>query len=211
MPTRRSSCSQCLRPIVSCYCHTISRVNNPWPVALLQHPLETKHAIGTARIAQLSLHNCNTFISDQPEQMQQFSTFINQQAPLLVYPAADSLDISEVDKDEVRPLLFIDANWRKSRRLLHELPQLQQLQKISFIPKKPSRYRIRKVPNAKALSTLEAIAWVLSTLEKNPRKYQPLLKSMDWMIDQQIQAMNARLGSKVNSNNALNAEPLASG
>jgi DTW domain-containing protein YfiP len=50
-------------------------------------------------------------------------------------------------------------------------------------------YKIRKSPNAQALSTIEAIAETLTVLEDNAEKYQPLLTSMNWMIARQIELM----------------------
>jgi len=64
-----------------------------------------------------------------------------------------------------------------------------QLPRVSFQPETVSRYRIRKEPDEYALSTLEAIVYALSVLEGNVDTYQPLLDSMDWMIEKQIELM----------------------
>ena len=64
-----------------------------------------------------------------------------------------------------------------------------QLPKVSFRPETVSRYRIRKEPDEYALSTLEAIVYALSVLEGNADTYKPLLDSMDWMIEKQIELM----------------------
>lgn len=184
----RQKCPNCLRPQRVCYCHTITRINNRWPVTILQHPSETQHAIGTARIAYLSLQHCQLLNSNQTED-QSLLTQTLKQKPILIYPGEDSTPLEEATLSPSTPLLFIDASWRKSRRLLFENPALAALPKIQLKPIAQSRYQIRKQPNADAISTLEAIVQTLSALELNEEKYQPMLATMDWMIDQQIKAM----------------------
>ena len=184
----RPKCDSCNRPFSVCYCHTIQRNENAWPVHILQHPQEVKHAIGTARIAQLSLSQCTTYVGDRAEQHTDLEHLISLQSPLLVYPSDDAIALHELSETEVRPLIFLDASWRKSKRMLHESALLNTLPKLSITPTSSSNYRIRKSPSAEALSTLEAIVEVLTWVEKS-KDYQPLLNSMQWMIDRQIEAM----------------------
>ena len=191
---KRSICTQCKRPLKVCYCHTIQHINNRWPIHILQHPAESKHAIGTARIASLSLKQCQLQVGENfdDEALESvISEEVNAEVgqPLLVYPGEHSQDLAELDPLQPQPLIFIDASWRKSRRMLLESPALMQLPKVSFQPETVSRYRIRKEPDEYALSTLEAIVYALSVLEGNADTYQPLLDSMDWMIEKQIELM----------------------
>ena len=184
----RPVCALCLRPPKVCYCHTIKEISNHWPVYILQHPKESSHAIGTARIAQLTLQHCQTVVSDAPENDKDFLEQITLQQPYLVYPGEHSQAVAELDKEAIRPLLFLDGSWRKTRRMLHESALLASLPRVSM-PMPVSRYKIRKEPVPEAVSTVEAIAEVLSALEQDSNKYQPLLHTMDWMIAQQIEQM----------------------
>jgi DTW domain-containing protein YfiP len=214
---KRSLCCQCLRPLTVCFCHTIHVVDNHWPIIILQHAGETNRAIGTAKIAQLSLKNCQTYIyqthiklnhtkqtkndklsdTQTREHNKRLVESICEQAPLLVYPGDNSITVEQLATDvnkkpqtqDKAPLLFIDGTWRKSRRMLYECPALAALPRVSLLSGQASRYLIRKVPNDSALSTVEAIAASLSALEGSKDKYQSLLNSMDWMIEQQIKAM----------------------
>jgi DTW domain-containing protein YfiP len=190
----RPTCQHCHRPAAVCFCHTVKKVNNHWPVYILQHPKESKHAIGTAIIAQRSLQHCRTLVIDNNIDELILNHLVEDQQPLLVYPAKDSIPLDDIAKaatlkHQPRPLIFIDSTWRKSKRILLESQQLQSLQKVSFSVSEPSRYQIRKTPNDNALSTVEAIATVLSTLENTTEKYQPLLATMNWTIEQQINKM----------------------
>ena len=183
-----------------CYCLTISQIENSWPIHILQHLNESKHPIGTARIAQLSLSNCKTYISKNFSHNLDVSQLIKNTNPLLIYPGEGSISIEEIDPLEIREIIFLDGSWRKTRRMIYETPELQTLTKVSFTAIAPSSYRIRKEPNDTAVSTLEAIVTVMSKLENEHHKYQPLLKSMEWMINTQIERMGKETYEKNYSN-----------
>ena len=188
---KRTICGQCLRPSTTCYCHTLIQVSNFWPVSILQHPNERQHALGTARIAALSLEHCELYSASVPEACSELSTQLQSSRALLVYPGADATELANVNTTQATRLLFLDGTWRKPWRMLFESPLLRSLPKIKFTPgaAQQSRYRIRKVPGAEYLSTVESIALVLASLEKNPDKYQALLDTQEWMVEQQINAM----------------------
>lgn len=171
---------------------------------ILQHPNEAKHALGTARIASLGLRDCQLVSSVHAHIFAQKSAA--QAAPVLIYPSADSAPLSALVDGGTRPLLFLDATWRKSRRMLLESPWLQSLPKYALPAPPPSRYRIRREPSASALSTLEAIAHSLALLEGSTEKYQNLLTVMDSLVDEQI----AHMGEAVFARNyprSLKEEP----
>jgi DTW domain-containing protein YfiP len=187
----RQSCSECLRPISACYCPHLSRQCNQWPVYIIQDVRESRHALGTARIAALSLSNCNLLIVD-PNHLSA-DEVIDLQAlrdlqPALIYPGDNAADVSVLTELPIKPLIFIDASWRRSRKIIHLMPWLAALPRYQLRLAGPSRYRIRKQPHIEAISTLEAVVAVLSTLEPD-HKFDSLLDTMDRVIDQQIQHM----------------------
>jgi DTW domain-containing protein YfiP len=196
--SKRTYCDRCNRPSQVCFCQNISLLDNHWPISIIQFYKEKKHPLGTITIAKLGLSNCQVILSDDPNYNDMRENLIKQQ-PLLVYPGENSIPLEPLAEDvlrnenlstsEKRPILFLDGTWRKTRRLLHESPELDKLTKISIQPDMHSRYRIRKAPNPQALSTLEAIVYVLSLLEKDSNKYQSLLDAMDLMINKQIEMM----------------------
>ena len=63
----------------------------------------------------------------------------------------------------------------------------------------PSRYRLRKAPQAGALSTIEAIVSALETLEA-PAQFAALLRPFEALIEGQIAAM----GEQTYQRNHLN-------
>jgi DTW domain-containing protein len=192
----RKICSECCRPELSCYCGQIRRIENHWPVHILQDRRESRHALGTARIAAMSLSACQLHVYD-PEQTdsQETSAAVHKAVapgtlkPVLVYPGQNAEPIDSLASGPVRSLIFLDASWRRSRLMLHSQPALASLPRVCLNNIPPSRYRIRRPPSTDALSTLEAIAAALGALENRVDVYEPMLQTMDWMIDQQIKQM----------------------
>ena len=192
----RSICTRCKRPQRVCFCHLLSSLENRWPVTLVQHIEESKHAIGTAKIAQLSLKNCVTHILNDNDKFTSTDYLANSNnnsaSGILIYPGENSINIEELEALPPLPLIFIDASWRKSRKIFYNSPFLQSLPSCSFSLSQPSRYKIRKEPKPNYCSTLEAIVYMLAELEHEPEKYSNLLSTMDWMIDQQIKLMGEK-------------------
>lgn len=164
----------------------LKAVDNAWPVHILQHPRESKHAIGTARIAELSLSRCQLQIGEQFTLKQ---AAMDPKQSVLIYPGEGAMPLESLQGGTPKTLVLLDASWRKSRRMLIESPELQCLPKIGLQPENKSRYRIRKSKYADSLSTLEAVVQALSKLEQNEGKYLSLLETMDWMIAKQVEFM----------------------
>jgi len=180
----RVLCLHCQRPLPSCYCRLVPLLHNQWPVRILQHPLEARHALGTARIAALGLANCLLQAGTTPE-----PELSSLQDCVLIYPGAGSRPLSALRNGPARTLLFLDATWRKSRRMLQESAALAALPQYHLENPAPSRYRIRREPRHNAVATLEAIVQSLEFLEASPGRYAGLLAVMDALVDEQIRHM----------------------
>lgn len=202
----RARCPRCQRPSLSCYCALLPSpaLHNHWPVTILQHPQESRHALGTARIAQLGLNNCRLIVGNSETLQTEVAGLFASERVALIYPGADSEPLSVLREQPPQRLLFIDATWRKSRRLLLESEWLAALPRYHLESPPPSRYRIRKEPHSEALSTLEAVVHALTFLEgtaeglagSDENKYSPLLQIMDDLIDAQIRAMGTETFAK---------------
>tara|TARA_R100001039_G_C1854256_1_gene116045 strand:- start:7519 stop:8058 length:540 start_codon:yes stop_codon:yes gene_type:complete len=167
-------------------------------VFILQDVREARHPIGTARIATLSLRHAEMvpLDPDNPDPSADFlDTLFSRPLmhPALVYPGDNAVSIDDLETggawaDRPRDLLFIDASWGRSVRMMKVFPALGTLPQVALRGLPTSRYRIRKQPSADAVSTLEAIAYVLQHVEP-ALDCQPMLATMDWVIDQQIKRM----------------------
>ena len=199
--TRRSTCSTCLRPQRACICRWITPVENTVEVLILQHPLETGEAKGSARLLHLSLDRSRIEIgetfSETALQALLHSPFedgtdgppsATARQPVLLYPTdentAPATDAILQDPERIR-LVVLDGTWRKTRKMLHLNPQLQVLPRLPLFDPPPSHYLIRKAHRADQLSTLEATCHALMHLDHDVTKYTPLLHAFDGFVAQQ--------------------------
>lgn len=199
----RAFCYQCHRASVACLCGRIEPQQNQVRVVVLQHPDESSHARGSAIIAELGLQQYTRWVGEDftahvPLQ-QLLQAHENERADelVLVFPAEQAQSLQQVKAEKpVKTLLFIDASWRKARKIWQINPQLQRLNCCYLEPSQPSAYRIRKVPRPGYLSTLESIVEALRIVEDAPTAYQPMLELFTEMIDFQIEQMGAQTYKK---------------
>ena len=85
-------------------------------------------------------------------------------------------------------LVVLDGTWRKSRKMLHLNPLLQQLPRLALAQLPASRYRIRKARQLHQLSTLEACCAALAQLQNDAEPFEPLLAAFDGWVAQLLQA-----------------------
>ena len=191
---RRALCARCQRPVRGCLCQWITPTVNHVPLRVLQHPLEHGHAKGSLPLLRLSLTQCTVttaevFNAEQQAEWQQPGTW-------LLYPgtctAADA-DTLHPAFGSVRQLLMLDGTWRKTRKLLHLNPTLQQLPRFALPAPPPSRYGIRKAQQPEQRSTLEAACLALTALEQRPAHYEPLLQAFSNWVQAQAACRTVRL------------------
>lgn len=172
---------------------------------ILQHPLEVDHPKGSARLLHLSLPRSRLVTGEV------FADAALLAAPfeaagavagtprhnLLLYPDMPQDQVMGVPAPPALPagwlrepsrlrLIVLDGTWRKSRKMLHANPLLQQLPRLSLQDLPASHYLIRKARRPDQLSTLEATCAALAQLEAGIEKFQPLLTAFDGFVAQQM-------------------------
>jgi len=169
-------------------CALIPKLDSRTRVLILQHPSEVNHALNTARLAALGLSNAQLVVGEVFEDLAQLLKVPGYRASLL-FPGEGATALTEQRADSEPTLLVVpDGTWRKARKLLHLNPLLAALPRVTLENAPVSRYRLRKAPGPEALSTLEAIAHALHTLEPD-RTFKALLRPFDALIEGQIAAM----------------------
>ena len=69
----------------------------------------------------------------------------------------------------IKGLVALDGNWAQAKALWWRNPWLTRLQRVVVVPDAPSLYgSLRREARPEALSTLEAVALALATLEHDP-------------------------------------------
>lgn len=197
-PQQSRYCHQCAKAHKACICHLIESIPCQIPVLILQHPSEVKQAIGTARIAHLSLPQCEIYVGED------FSNheILNQrlQDPsfnyLLLYPHETALPLTQSialpqHQSKKLALIVLDGTWKKAFKIWSLSTNLHHLPKVTLDRFEQGNYQIRKSPKKHGLSTIEAIYYALNTLNPSQDRYAPLLKTFHAMIQFQIQQMPA--------------------
>jgi DTW domain-containing protein len=209
-PNKRVVCSRCLRPQRTCICRWSTPIANAIEVLILQHPLEEKHAKGSARLLHLSLPNSRLLVGDVFDEHELetllYSPFVPNapgRRPILLYPdtpddagmaqPAQMEDMARVEPEELR-LVVLDGTWRKSRKMLYANPLLQSLPRLALRDAPPSQYLIRKARGAHQLSTLEATCHALMQLEGDGARYTPLLDAFNGFVGEQLLYRGAGTG-----------------
>lgn len=183
----RVYCTKCQRLESLCLCSVLPELDNQVEVFFLQHPLETKHIKGTAWLTHASLKNTRFEVGEQFSKAILDDILSSNKRTFLLYPATQEEDVTtyqaesfpnEFSLSDCR-VLILDGTWKKTRKMLYLNPILAKLPRIVLVPSQPSEYDIRKQKNGQSLSTLEACRMLLSELEQNAKRYQPLDKVLD--------------------------------
>ena len=143
---KRPSCSRCQRAQTACICQWIRPTSGATEVLILQHPMEVKHAKGSARLLCLSLSNSRIEVGESfvPLRLQELlnapwlanTSAQAQRLPILLYPelphdtaktrgALADITPQQIANPAKLRLIIIDASWRKSRTMLYLNPLLQ--------------------------------------------------------------------------------------
>ena len=178
----RPWCKRCNKVQVACICHMITEIDNKYKLIILQHPSEANKAVGTARILSLSLKRCEVICAETiPHNLLSFAP------TYLLYPnEGECLQASHANFPTNSQFILLDGSWRKAYRLLQMNPELQMLPRIAIDVKQPTQYKIRKSSKEQGVSSVEAGFYLLSQLEGDEMKFQPLLNTFQSMIDFQL-------------------------
>lgn len=197
-PSRRLACTVCLRPQSACICHWVTPVAHAVEVLILQHPLEVDNPKGTARLLHLSLPGSRLVTGEvfddlpvllaDPPGSAKLNLLLYPETPQNQPPGMTPRQLAPGDLDDPARLrlVVLDGTWRKSLKMLHANPLLQQLPRLALQDVGASHYLIRKAHRPDQLSTLEATCAALAQLHGNAGRLQPLLAAFDGFVAQQM-------------------------
>jgi DTW domain-containing protein YfiP len=162
---------------------------------IVQHVRERFHPFNTARIVRRALQNSSLLV-DQTKNLAG-RLRLKPRAGLL-YPGTSATLISDVPADQ-RPeqLVIIDGTWHHAKTLVRDIPALAALPRYRLAPAEESRYRIRREPNAMALSTIEATVAALGMLEPETVGLEQLLAAFESMVERQLAHPKSVYGRRI--------------
>lgn len=184
MSNKRELCQECQRPVNTCYCSSITKLDLENNILIIRDPKEALHPFNTAVMAQKSLSSCQILCAHDLDLEKKIESFIAKYRPFLLFKNDQSQCLSEVRKREVLPRNFIvlDGTWKKAKRIYFENTSLQKLECLHLESDKASIYSpIRKACSKDFLSTVEAIALCLESV--NNANYPTLLDPLKRVIE----------------------------
>ncbi len=213
--SKRKKCPLCDKALPACICQHITAIDSDIELIILQHPSEVKNAIGTARILNLSLPQCQIIIGENFTEDSMLNTLLNDpiRQCFLLYPSDDSVTADSLVNDKhgdiatnvekmkstvnmKRTFILLDGTWRKAFKMYQSSRNLQSIPAVRIDAQQASQYTIRQTKIEGGLSTVEAGFLLLSTLEQDAKKYQPLMSAFEYMINFQIAQMPDGLFNK---------------
>jgi DTW domain-containing protein len=213
-------CPTCLKPVPLCVCDGITPIDNRISLLILQHPQEQDRALGTARLTALHFKNAVLKIGlSWPSLSKALGRPVADPSrwAVLYLGSAKLSDLDEkieiaalTRKGEIEPnqrailrdiegVVLLDGTWSQAKALWWRNAWMLKCQRVILGPKQASRYgKLRREPRRDGLSTIEAAAMLLSSLEKRPEIAETLHASFERMLSRyrQTQAELPELAPK---------------
>lgn len=207
-PTREI-CWRCHRARRACFCERIRSFECGPRFAVLIHPKEHKHRVGTARIVELAIQGTALIRGSGPEldRNPQLQALLKDPTlqPMVLYPGPQSIDLSQAGRSLVAQgkrllIIAIDGTWAQAQQMVRDSRLLSCLPRIGFRPRSHSRYQFRRQPREHCLSTVEAVHEVIEILEERgiypappARGQDNLIEVFEWMVQFQLSSASAGL------------------
>lgn len=199
-----AECPHCRKPVPLCICDSITPIENRIPLLILQHPQEQDRALGTARLTALHFKNAVVRIGlSSPSLSKALGRPVSDPSRWAVLYLG-SAKVSDLDTDshivainrkgeiennqrailnDIEGIVLLDGTWSQAKALWWRNPWMLKCQRVILGPARPSRYgQLRREPRRDGLSTIEAAAMLLSSLEKRPDIAETLHASFEHML-----------------------------
>jgi DTW domain-containing protein len=149
-----------------CICAQIPKLDLKTKVSVIIHAKELKRTTNTGRLACHALVNSELHIrGDRQERLDLSSLLSSDYESYVLYPSADALEIESLRPTKPVQLIVSDGNWRQAGKLNTRHRELSHLPRVKISQKNRAQYHLRKEHFSEGLSTLEAIALALASIE----------------------------------------------
>ena len=197
-------CPHCQKPLPLCICDSIEPIKSRISLLILQHPQEQDRALGTARLTALHFENAVLKIGlSWPSLSKALGRQVADPSrwAVLYLGSAKVADL-ETDRDivaidrkgevegnqrgilkDIEGIVLLDGTWSQAKALWWRNAWMLKCQRVILGPAQPSRYgKLRKEPRRDGLSTIEAAAMLLASLERRPEIAETLTAGFDRML-----------------------------
>jgi tRNA-uridine aminocarboxypropyltransferase len=213
-------CPHCQKPMPLCICDSVTSLDSRIALLILQHPQEQDRALGTARLTARHFANATVRVGlSWPSLAKALGRPVADPArwAVLYLGSARATDL-ETDADivaltrkgeiadnqrailnRIEGVVLLDGTWSQAKALWWRNPWMLKCQRVILNPAQPSRYgRLRREPRRDGLSTIEAAAMMLASLERRPEIAVTLHASFERMLTRyrEVQAAMPELAPK---------------
>src|SRR5437016_10570918 len=197
-------CPHCGKPQPLCICDSVTPIESRISLLILQHPQEQDRALGTARLTAMHFKDAVVKIGlSWPSLSKALGRPVDDPSRWAVLYLG-SAKVSELEteaeivainrKGEIEPhqrailgdiegIVLLDGTWSQAKALWWRNAWMLKCQRVILGPSRPSRDgELRREPRRDGLSTIEAAAMLLSSLEKRPDIAETLHASFERML-----------------------------
>lgn len=197
-------CPHCQKPLPLCICDSIPQIENNLSILILQHPQEQDRALGTARLTALHFANAALRVGlSWPSLSKALGRPVADPSrwAVLYLGSAKASDFDtesevvainrkgEIEENQravlraIEGVVLLDGTWSQAKALWWRNAWMLKCQRVILNPRRPSRYgKLRREPRRDGLSTIEATAMLVSSLERRPDIAQALHDSFERML-----------------------------
>jgi DTW domain-containing protein YfiP len=202
--TGRADCPRCQKPLPLCVCDNIRPIESRIALLILQHPQEQDRALGTARLTAMHFANAvlkiglswpslSKALGRPVADPSRWAVLYLGSAKVAALPTRNEIvainrkgemeDDQEAILKNIEGIVVLDGTWSQAKALWWRNPWMLKCQRVILGPSRPSRYgKLRREPRRDGLSTLEAAAMLLSSLERRPDIAETLHTSFERLL-----------------------------
>src|ERR1700754_2877049 len=199
-----AECPHCHKPMPLCICDTVTLIESRISLLILQHPQEQDRALGTARLTARHFKDAVVKIGlSWPSLSKALGRPVHDPSRWAVLYLG-SAEVSELDTEaeivainrkggveegqrailkDIEGIVLLYGTWSQAKALWWRNAWMLKCQRVILGPPRPSRYgELRREPRREGLSTIEAAAMLLGSLEKRPDIVATLNDSFERML-----------------------------
>jgi DTW domain-containing protein YfiP len=199
-----ADCPHCQKPLPLCICDSVPPIENRVSLLILQHPQEQDRALGTARLTALHFRDAVLKIGLSWASLAKAlgRPVADPSRWAVLYLGSAKVADLDTDRDivainrkgeiednqrailkDIEGIVLLDGTWSQAKALWWRNAWMLKCQRVILGPQRPSRYgKLRREPRQDGLSTIEAAAMLLASLEKRPDIAETLYGSFERML-----------------------------
>jgi DTW domain-containing protein len=197
-------CPHCHKPLPLCICDSITPIDSRISLLILQHPQEQDRALATARLTALHFQHAVVKIGlswpslskalgrPVPDPSRWAVLYLGSAKVADLKIRSDIVAINRKGETEdnqrailnrIEGVVVLDGTWSQAKALWWRNAWMLKCQRVILGPAHLSRYgKLRREPRRDGLSTIEAAAMLLGSLERRPDIAETLHASFERML-----------------------------